>query len=139
MAGKPGRSGRLPDINGKLDLSESSDVLSFPSGAIPEKPAFVDREASGFWDLIVAELGPLGRLKPEYVPLLQATCEMWGLYRASYVAAHRNPTDKDCRISVTAYWAKFEQGAARFGLNPVDIARIKNANRQQAGVRRRQA
>jgi hypothetical protein len=39
--------------------------------------------------------------------------------------ANSNPIDKDARISVTAYWAKFEQGAARFGLNPSDRQKIK--------------
>ncbi len=126
----------MPDLS---LVDGGDDVLQFSNSELPEKPDFVDQEASDCWDVFVRELLPTDRLKPEYLPLLRATCEMYGLYRASYIAAQRNPTDKDCRIAATSYFSQYERGAARFGLNPIDIARIKSITKQKTGVRRRQA
>lgn len=70
--------------------------------------------------------------------LLQSTCEMWGLYRSAFALAAANPIDKDARIAVTSYWAKFEQGAARFGMNPSDRQRIKATKAAKPSIQARQ-
>lgn len=134
MPGTAGRSGRLPDLS---VVDDGGGVLPIAGGGThPAKPSFMSGEASQLWDSLIEQVSH--RLKPEDMPLLQSACELWGLYRASYDEAVLDPTDKDARIAVTSYWAKFEQAAARFGLNPADRQRLKTPPVKQ-GVRRRQA
>lgn len=132
MAGKPGRSGRRP----------KPDVLKIAQGTYrakrsgnpkdkvdvkgaPKKPHFENPYADALWDETVKELVELGVATKIDAPLLRTMCELWGLYRMAYEIAEKDPTDKDARIAVVSYVAKFEQVAARFGLNPSDRGRIK--------------
>jgi P27 family predicted phage terminase small subunit len=120
MSGKAGRSGRPKGI-GLADV----DILTLPAVEQLEKPQFESRDASDLWDEVANSLHTAGKLSVADLAMLRSTCEMWGLYRAAFRVANSNPIDKDARIAVTAYWAKFEQGAARFGLNPSDRQKIK--------------
>lgn len=133
MSGKPGRSGRLPEIGIAAD---TNSVVQFQGRASDApKPEFLSEDAAALWDRWLPRLLSRGVFSSEDSEMLQSICEIWGLYCASYKAAFRNPTDKDCRIAVTSYWAKFEQGAARFGMNPADRQRLK-AQPTKTGVRR---
>ncbi len=121
MSGKMGRSGRKPGI-----YAGDGDVLQLPAlERLPEKPMFASEAASQLWDDVAETLYEEKKLTLVDLALLQSTCELWGLYRDSFQCAVANPIDKDARIAVTAYWAKFEQGAARFGMNPSDRQKIR--------------
>lgn len=122
MAGKLGRSGRPPS---PVSGDSAFTVLMPPLPEMPQKPEFECPLAGELWDEVAGKLHEAKLLRVVDLPLLQSACELWGLYRRAYSAANRNPVDKDCRIAVTAYWAKFEQAAARFGLNPSDRQRLK--------------
>lgn len=98
------------------------------------KPEFTNAAASDLWDEVVAELVSLGVATPLDVPMLKSMCEVWGLYRAAYKVAEDDPTDKDARIAVVAYWAKFEQAAARFGMNASDRGRLQIAKKPKGGI-----
>lgn len=116
-----GRSGRPRVIR-----PEDGDVLQLPAlESLPEKPAFVSEAASQLWDDVAETLHKEKKLTLVDLALLQSTCELWGLYRDVVDKAVVDPVDKDIRIAVTAYWAKFEQGAARFGMNPSDRQKIR--------------
>lgn len=120
-----GRSGRPRVIH--LD---DGDVLQLPAlDSLPEKPVFTSGAASQLWDDVAETLYEEKKLTLVDLALLQSTCELWGLYRSAFQCAVNDPIDKDARIAVTAYWAKFEQGAARFGMNPSDRQKIR-ANKQ---------
>lgn len=146
MAGKKGRSGRKPAKPDAVRLADGtyrSDrhgliELKPQAGGLPRKPIFACRHAEQLWDDIAAELAEIGVVKRIDASLLQSLCELWGLYRKSYAIAAQRPIDRDARISVVAYWAKFEQAAARFGLNPQDRSRLQ-IDKPKQGVRRRQA
>jgi P27 family predicted phage terminase small subunit len=109
-----------------------------PFAELPEKPVFECSYASSLWDELVDRLHAAKLLKAVDIPLLQSACEMWGLYRKCYVLANNDPTNKDCRIAVTAYWAKFEQAAARFGLNPSDRQRLRTETPTRQAIAARQ-
>lgn len=134
MSGKLGRSGR-PRVNWPDDES----ILTLPAlEELPEKPSFVSEDASQLWDDVAETLYDEKKLTLVDLALLQSTCELYGLYRASYAIAAQCPTDKDARIAVTSYWAKFEQGAARFGMNPSDRQRIKATKKVKPSIQARQ-
>lgn len=145
MAGKRGKGGRPPkpvpvriaDGTHRNDRHGSVDALVQPAEA-PEKPHFENAAAADLWDTLVAELIELGVAKSTDAALLQSMCEMWGLYRAAYSVAEQDPTDKDARIAVTSYWAKFETAASRCGMNPTDRGRLRINKPDKGGVRRRQ-
>lgn len=121
MSGKMGRSGRP-----RLVSPDDNDVLQLPAlEGPPDKPAFASDDASKLWDDVAGVLYAKECLTLIDLALLQSTCELWGLYRAAFAVAVSDPTDKDSRIAVTAYWAKFEQGCARFGMNPSDRQKLK--------------
>ena len=77
------------------------------------------------WDQVVADLTSRGIAKKIDTAMLISLCELWGLYRQAMNAAKTMPTNKDARISVVTYWAKWEVAAATFGLNPSDRARLQ--------------
>ncbi len=89
------------------------------------------------WDSHVRALEEMGVATPTDAAILQSMCELWGLYRMAYELAESMPIDKDARIAVTTYWAKFEAAAARCGLNPSDRGRLKVDVAKPAGIQAR--
>jgi phage terminase small subunit len=121
MSGKPGRSGRP-----RLHSPDDGDVLTLPAlEAMPEKPVFSSPDASQLWDDVAESLYAKGALTIVDLALLKSTCQLYGLYCRCLPIAEADPIDKDARIAVTSYWAKFEQGCARFGMNPSDRQKLK--------------
>ncbi|MEM8866507.1 MAG: P27 family phage terminase small subunit [Planctomycetota bacterium] len=132
MAGKKGKSGRprKPQLLQIAEGTHRSDRHGASGDAVcvdgkPEKPNFSNPWADELWETDIAPLIELGVITRTDSSIAQTTCEMYGLYRMCYELAEQDPTDKDTRIAVTAYWAKYEQGASRLGLNPSDRARMK--------------
>lgn len=132
MAGKRGRSGRRPKPR-VLHIAEGTHRDdrhgavgdSFDAEGAPEKPEFSNPWAAQLWEQEVSDLINRGIAKKLDRAMLQSMCELWGLYRHSLSIAEDNPIDKDARIAVATYWAKFEQAAARFGMNASDRSRLK--------------
>lgn len=122
-----------------MNWPDDGSILTLPAlEELPEKPAFASEHASQLWDDVAATLYEEKKLTLVDLALLQSTCEMWGLYRSAFALAAANPIDKDARIAVTSYWAKFEQGAARFGMNPSDRQRIKATKAAKPSIQARQ-
>ncbi len=141
MAGKKGRSGRKPKPT-VLHIAQGThrNDRHGPQDAQPEidptltKPEFECPYASKLWDDEVQATIDAGLATKVDGPLLRSACELWGLYVMSYQIALNDPTDKDARIAVTNYWAKFEQAAARFGWNPSDRSRLKIEKPKAPGI-----
>lgn len=145
MAGKRGRSGRRPKPDavklaaGTYRYSDSGDPEEKPEAdGAPQKPVFASVHASELWDKTVTELVAMQVAARIDSALLRSMCELWGLYRISYEIAESDPTDKDARIAVVAYWAKFEQAAARFGMNPSDRGRLRIEKPKEPAIPARQ-
>lgn len=138
-AGRPRKSDELKIAKGtyREDRSGVLDLKPDLSGDI-DKPEFVNAHASDMWDNEVAKLIDSGVIKPTDIAMARSMCQMWGLYCDCYAAAESNPVDKDTRIAVCSYWSKFEQAAARFGMNPSDRGRLR-IDKPKEGVRRREA
>lgn len=141
MAGKRGRSGpkpkptmlsiadgtHRPDRHGEIGEAVRADTHF-------EKPNFQCTYADALWEETIVPAMAAGYLTVLDAPLCRSVCELWGLYVMSYDIALSEPTDKDARIAVTNYWAKFEQAAARLGLNPCDRARLKIEKPKPTGI-----
>ena len=111
--------------HGPTPLSELADGK-------PRKPKGLSAEASTFWDEWTPKLIAMGVARKIDQPMLQAMCEMWGMYRAALVVVTANPTDKDARIALTSYKTAFEGIAARFGMSPRDRERLSVEGRPEA-------
>lgn len=123
---------------GTYRASDSGDPDEKPDAqGVPEKPDFGNPHAAELWDEIAEELVAMNVARRIDAAMLRSMCEMWGLYRTSYGIAESDPTDKDARIAVATYWAKFEQAAARFGLNPSDRGRLRVETTKQEGIQAR--
>ena len=90
-----------------------------------ERQSFPNHAARQMWNTVVQQLIDAGVVKPTDVPMARSMCEFWGLYWSSYKLASKNPTDPAIRVAVCSYWTKFEQAAARFGMNPSDRSRLR--------------
>lgn len=90
----------------------------------PRKPQGLSGEAGEFWDKWVPRLTEMGVARKIDEPMLQAMCEMWGLYRATFKIVASKPDDKDARIALTSYKTAFDNVAARFGMSPRDRERL---------------
>lgn len=90
----------------------------------PVKPRKLSKDAGRLWDIVVAYL--IGRNVVDVIDAteLEMMCRLWGLTRSALAAAERDPVDKDARIAATSYAARFEAVASRFGMSPVDRARL---------------
>jgi len=144
MAGKKGRSGGRPkptalhisqgthraDRHGPIDSQVEFDPEI-------EKPNFECPYAEAMWNKEVQATIDAGIVTKVDGPLLRSACDLWGLYMMSCQIATNDPTDRDARIAVTAYWAKFEQAAARFGWNPSDRSRLKIEKPKASGIQAR--
>ena len=95
-----------------------------PPEGQPVKPDLGDVE-SALWEQVVPGLISRRLVGSKDTAALQCLCELWGLYRASYVLAKVAPTDKEIRCAVTGYWAAFDRVAAKFGLTSADFAALK--------------
>lgn len=140
MSGKLGRSGRkaTPDVvkfaHGTYRPTRDGEPGSKPAATgSPDKPTFVDANAEWLWESTVTRLTATGVAKQIDTALLRSMCELWGLYCASYSVAVKDPTDKEARCAVVGYWAKFEQAAARFGMNASDRSRLQVEEPESSG------
>lgn len=141
MPGKRGRSGRKPTPQivkiaaGTYRPHRDGDIGEIPQAdARPEKPNFQCPYAEKFWDETICPAIDAGYITVLDAAICKSACELWGLYVVSYDIALNSPTDKDARIAVTNYWAKFEQAAARLALNPADRQRMRIEKPKPTGI-----
>ena len=90
----------------------------------PTKPRKLAKDAARLWDAVVDYLAGRGVVDVIDATELEMMCRLWGLTRAAMAAAEKDPADKDARIAATSYAARFEAVASRFGMTPVDRARL---------------
>lgn len=134
MAGTAGRSGR-PPLPASLHVargtfradrhgSKADGAAPIVAGEVTKPTDLVDGVAIKFWDEIVPGLVASGVATAADVHSLHALCEVWALWRRTYVLLLKMPTDKPARTAAMAYLGTFNQLAARFGLNPSDRQRF---------------
>jgi phage terminase small subunit len=81
-------------------------------------------DAAVFWDQVAAWLVEHGQCQRIDAFALESMCRLWACTRAALIAAELSPLDKDIRIAATSYAQRFESISARFGMTPVDRARM---------------
>lgn len=81
----------------------------------PKRPRGMQGEARRMWDAIVAAL-PDRAFSPVDTFALEAACTWWAKFVQEMAAGHTNAADKASK--------RFEAFCARFGLSPVDRARL---------------
>jgi P27 family predicted phage terminase small subunit len=110
-----------------------------PEAKLPPRPAGLKGEARQFWDRHVVPLESLGILTKVDLPLLEALCETFALYRAALKEAKRYPLMQDARMAWKTYAELFNRQIAECGLTPVARARLKiGGGEKQAAVSARQ-
>jgi phage terminase small subunit len=87
---------------------------------LPERPRAFGPAEREEWKRLT-ELEHLGAIN---YALLVAACEMWGLYRASYLIARETPTDKEVRCAVTNYYAQYRTAVITLGATPREQAKL---------------
>lgn len=124
------RSGKHPKPTaehkaaGTYQPCRHANRLDNAAGGRPTKPRKLAKDAARLWDIIVDYLDGRGVVDVIDATELEMLCRLWGLTRMALTAAERDPTDKDARIAATSYAARFEAVASRFGMSPVDRARL---------------
>ena len=88
-------------------------AAAVPMPGEPAMPKGMVKEEKWLWNLVVDSFRNAGILAAIDAALLRSACELWNLYRKSFKLAKKFPTDKDTRIAVTSYWAKFETASSR--------------------------
>lgn len=93
------------------------------SASEPVKPG-LGKIASAIWDLVVNGL-PLDAKSAIDAPALEGMCRWYGVF-AEYMGKLESDTG-DYRVLMMASiaWKQFESAAAKFGLTPVDRAKLK--------------
>jgi P27 family predicted phage terminase small subunit len=104
----------------------------------PEKPAGLKGEASALWDRIVEPLAKQHVARSIDATVLQGMCEWWALYRKAQaeldklkLTPAKTVLDSDrlnearkLQMIASRAWQYFAAAAAKFGLTPVDRARL---------------
>lgn len=108
---KPCRHGK------RMDTKESESTR-------PTKPRGLPKEAAKLWDAVVDYLLGRGVVDSIDATELEMMCRLWNLTRAALAIAEKDPTNKNARVAATAYATRFEAVASRFGMTPVDRARL---------------
>lgn len=90
----------------------------------PIKPADMEAEASAMWDRCLPRLLAQKTVKEIDTELLASACELWSLYCKAKRLAYVDPTDKNIRGAVVAYWAAFNKAASQLGMTPADRAKL---------------
>lgn len=93
----------------------------------PQKPDFADDRASKLWDLIVIGLPEKAQATLD-TPLLIGLCRWW--CRWLDFMQKMDDTESDVEhyklmVMAAAAWKQFATLASRFGMSPVDRARLK--------------
>jgi phage terminase small subunit len=91
----------------------------------PPKPRCLPKDAAKLWDVVVDYLVGRGVVDTIDATELEMMCRLWGLTRAALAAAEKDPVSKNARVAATAYATRFEAVASRFGMSPIDRARIQ--------------
>lgn len=90
----------------------------------PEKPAWLDDDASWAWDTVVSFIPEPVRCELD-VLLLAGMCDWWSKWRR--FAKQVTSADEDeykAVMKAAIAWKQFDKCASRFGLSPVDRARL---------------
>ena len=90
---------------------------------LPDMPAGLTASGERVWDLVVAHLGKKALTEADGIAL-QSLCEWWQEYRT----AQKNEAGMKpyCRLNMmVAAWRQCSDLIKRFGLTPVDRARVR--------------
>jgi phage terminase small subunit len=110
------------------------DLASVDDLGEPTRPQGLSPAARALWDLVARCFSGREVLTELDAAELRAGCEVWSLYRGALKVAQKDPTNARACKAVVAYLARFEAFAKRFGLNPVDRARIRVAEKAKPTV-----
>lgn len=96
-----------------------------PLAGEPVKPEGMSPAESALWEQVTKSYSGRNVLAELDTAALQTLCEFWGLYQDARQKAKANPTDKEIRCAVVAYFGAFERLAGKFGLTPAARAALK--------------
>ncbi len=100
----------------------------------PERPAGLSADAKRHWDEVVPALIAKGVAKAIDAPALAAMCEQWSEYcSAKQLRAHDLLEKRQRQMLINAALKAWRDLAARFGMTPVDRAKLEvEPNGQEA-------
>lgn len=110
-----------------------------PEGKLPARPASLKGDAKTFWDKHIVPLEPLGVLTKVDLPLLEALCETYALYRLALKQARQFPLMQDARMAWKTYADLYNRLLGECLLTPEARTRMKiGGAEKQSGVSSRQ-
>lgn len=125
MAGRIPKSAAHHRLMGTYRSDRHAGRAHGPPPGEPQRPADLAGDAAAFWDAAVPVLVAGRAVGAIDAPSLQATAEVWGLYRAALTKATEDPIDKAARCAVTSYLGLWLTLAAKLGLTPADRERLR--------------
>ena len=87
------------------------------------KPKWLTGEASRLWDQLEEQVTEWGAGEVDAANLA-GLCRWWAIWRGIDSRLESNPDRRDI-VRASMAWKQFTQCAARFGLSPVDRARMR--------------
>jgi phage terminase small subunit len=90
----------------------------------PVMPADLDEHGAKMWDMVCQHM-PLSVSSPLDEFALADCCRTWSLVRIYHELLRSDPLDKDVAKVLSQSQEKFLKWSARFGMSPVDRARLK--------------
>ena len=126
MAGRPPKSTAQHKLEGTYRPTRHAarlDEATVPG--IPSKPVGMDGQAGWLWGMVTDHLPPEAMSQLDTAALV-GVCRWWSLWREydQQLDDGEGNAYKTLIMAVAA-WKQFEKAAAKFGLSPVDRARLK--------------
>ena len=95
------------------------------------KPRDLDKAGSWLWNQVAAGCKSAGAVKPD-MPLLLGMCHWWSTYARCMAKILKDDAEtlatregRGLMKAADDAWRNFERAASRFGLSPVDRARLR--------------
>ena len=115
-------SAHLAEGTFRADRHAKPSAAAETAGDIPRKPVELGEVESEHWHTVIEHRGPW--LHESDGPALRALCELWALRQKTLVLLSDNPADKVTRTAFASYHDQWAKLAAKFGITPVDRARM---------------
>jgi len=125
-AGRPPKTNAEHKLQGTYRADRHGDRLDeVIAHGIPAKPPGLDPQGSILWDLIVDALPPAAQCLVDSA-MLTGACRWWSLWREYDRQLDAGEGDGYRTLMMaTMAWKNFDKAAAKFGMSPIDRARLK--------------
>lgn len=132
MRGRKPKPASALKLHGTYREDRHGDRGGNDGGAELPCPATLDADGAWLWSMVTGCRKDW--LAESDAVSLQVCCEMWSAYRRLWRLWSDDLTDKNLRCSAIAAKAEWEKTATRFGLSPVDRARLGRGVESGAGA-----